>query len=75
MSVNPKLHHFDTYKDDLRTRLISEVITLQAKVHQLRHSTSVNRDIMISTYEKLISRKEHFLSQYEMQEHFRRMRG
>ncbi|MCP5169513.1 MAG: hypothetical protein H6999_07115 [Hahellaceae bacterium] len=74
MSVNPKLHHFDTYKDDIRSRLVSEVIALQAKVYQLRSSSSLNRDIMISTYEKMISRKEHFLSQHELNGQMRRAR-
>ncbi len=63
---NVKSRHFETYRDDLRSRLIDELSTLKQKAQDLRLSSNVNRDILLATYDKLISRKEQFLLYYRL---------
>ncbi len=68
MNITPNIHQFDSYRNHVKDRLVNEVIELQERVNQLKHSTSQNREVIISVYQKMIDQKQHFMRDWEMAE-------
>ena len=66
MNITPNIHQFDSYRNHVKSRLVSEVVELQQRVDQLKHSSSQNREVIISVYQKMINQKQHFMRDWEM---------
>jgi len=66
MNITPNIHQFDSYRNHVKSRLVNEVVELQQRVSQLQHSSSQNREVIISVYQKLIDQKQHFMRDWEM---------
>ncbi len=66
MNITPNMYQFDSYRNHVKSRLVNEVIELQVRVESLKHSSSQNRDVIISVYQKMIDQKEHFMRDWEM---------
>ncbi|WP_250655868.1 hypothetical protein [Alkalimarinus coralli] len=66
MNLTPNMHQFDSYRNHVKARLVNEVVNLQQRVNQLQHSSSQNREEIISVYQKMIDQKQHFMRDWEM---------
>ena len=66
MNFMPNMHQFDSYRNHVKSRLVNEVVELQQRVDQLQSSSSQNREVIISVYQKMIDRKQHFMRDWEM---------
>ncbi|ARU54167.1 MAG: hypothetical protein MI864_28175 [Pseudomonadales bacterium] len=53
--------YYDEVKHNLKAKLHQEVMELEERVRLLRGSNSKNRDLMISTYQRIIENKQHFM--------------
>lgn len=66
MAPSNELHHYTQYRSRVENRIATEVTQLQQRIHQLRSSSRHNRDILISTYERMLDRKRAFMQRWEM---------
>ena len=66
MQTLPNLHQFAHVKSHLKCKLESELDILEARVKKLQDSTSQNREIIISTYRKIIDRKQDFKKHWDL---------
>ena len=63
MQKQPNLHHFDSLRLHLRTKMFEEVTRLEERIRELNQSDRMNKEILIETYRKVIDRKQSFLRQ------------
>ncbi|MFD2230173.1 hypothetical protein [Alkalimarinus sediminis] len=66
MDIKPNMHQYDSYRNHVKSRLVNEVVELQHRVSQLQQSSSRNRDVIISVYQKMIDQKQHFMRDWKM---------
>ncbi|AOY89342.1 hypothetical protein BKP64_14840 [Marinobacter salinus] len=63
-----KLDHHDSVRNHVHQQVSSEVERLERRVETLRLIKAPHAEIMISTYERLISRKKGFLQNWDMKD-------
>jgi hypothetical protein len=63
-SVN--LDHHDSVRNHVHQQVSSEVAQLERRIELLRLTKAPHAAIMISTYERMISRKKGFLQSWDM---------
>lgn len=66
MNTLPNLHQFTTVKHHLKCKLEKELDVLEERVKQLQNSSSKNREIIITTYRKIIDRKQDFKKYWDL---------
>lgn len=66
MNTLPNLHQFATVKNHLKGKLEKELDVLEERVRQLQSSSSQNREIIITTYRKIIDQKQNFKKHWDM---------
>ena len=68
MDIQPNHFEFDHFRNEVKMKLANEVRDLKRRIEELRISESQNKDLMISTYEKMVDRKENFIKSWSMSE-------
>ena len=66
--AEPNAFEFDHYRNEVQLKLNKEVRDLKQRIDILKQSKRQNRDIMITTYEKMVDRKERFIKSWSMSE-------
>ncbi|MCP5207785.1 MAG: hypothetical protein H7A01_11315 [Hahellaceae bacterium] len=66
MNTLPNLHQFTNVKHHLKCKLEKELDVLEERVRQLQGSSSKNREIIITTYRKIIDRKQDFKKHWDL---------
>jgi len=68
MEILPNQLEFDTYRAEIYLKLSKEVAELNLRINELSASKGQNRDIIITTYRKMVERKEAFMKSWSLDE-------
>ena len=61
-----RLHHHESVLHQVRERLLAEITQLEQRLANLRDHPAEHAGLMINTYERMITRKKHFLATWQL---------